>query len=212
MDKWEEKLHREQERLARKQQRWERRQDNWDRYQEKLQRQIEERSRRHAHENHDHHGPGHAVFVGGVIVAIGAIMLLSNLGILQIENVWQFWPAILIAFGLSRMVDCRGFGGVVIGGAMAGFGGLLLLQNLNIWHFNWNVIWPVGLIVWGLAVLLKPGHWNRNWPGVGDGQPPPGSAAGTPSGPPPGTPSGRPSPSPWGMGPTISESEPGFGA
>jgi len=196
MDKWEEKLRREQERLARQQHRWERHQDKWQRNQDKWQRQIDKLSRPDAHWDHHHHGPGHAVFVGGIIVGIGAVLLLSNLGVLQLQNVWQFWPVILIAFGLSRIVDCRGFSGIIIGGAMAGFGALLLLQNLNIWRFDWNVIWPIALIVWGLSVLLKPGHWNRNWTG-GPGGPPPGAAE-PPPGDPSGTPSGMPSGSPSG--------------
>lgn len=171
MEKWEEKLQREQDRLARRiKDRVERRarlahENKWDRFQE------------HWDQGQ---GPGHAVFVGGIIVAVGTILLLSNLGFIHIQDIWQYWPAILIAFGIGRIVDCRGFGGLIWGGAVAGIGTLILLQNLDLFRVDWNVIWPVLVIAWGAAILFRPMHWRRRWmdgSGVTTNPPAAGSAA-----------------------------------
>ena len=55
---------------------------------------------------------------GLVIVVLGVLLMLDNLGVLEIERLWRFWPVILIAFGLHRLLEQpaqrRGFGLVLL--------------------------------------------------------------------------------------------------
>ena len=46
-----------------------------------------------------------ALIPGLTLVAIGALFLLDNLHIVHVSNWFAYWPVILIAIGLVKMVD-----------------------------------------------------------------------------------------------------------
>ena len=59
-------------------------------------------------DNRDHIGRTHSGLVPGLIVAgIGVLFLLNNLRIVRVYEWWQFWPVILIAIGVTRLVDSQ---------------------------------------------------------------------------------------------------------
>jgi len=97
----------------------------------------------------------HGIFFGAIVVAIGCLLLLDNLGIFRFHDVWQYWPVLLIAFGVSRIVDSHSPSGYVWGGAMALIGAFLLLDTLDIIVFNFEVVWPVILIAFGVSILFR---------------------------------------------------------
>ena len=53
------------------------------------------------------------IVIGALIVAIGLVILLDNLGIVRVYDIWRFWPVILIGFGVSRILESRAPGGQV---------------------------------------------------------------------------------------------------
>ena len=40
-----------------------------------------------------------------IVIGIGVLFLLNNLNIFYMHDIWRFWPVILIAAGLAKMVD-----------------------------------------------------------------------------------------------------------
>ena len=116
----------------------------------------------------------HGVMVGGIIVTIGVVFLLDNLGIVRIRDIWQYWPAILIIVGIARLSDAHGPAAIIWGVVVAGIGGLLLADNLNLIYFDWRIVWPVLLIAWGLIVLIRPRYWRGQ--GVINGPVSPGAS------------------------------------
>lgn len=133
--------------------------------------------------------PMHGALVGGLIIAVGALFLLNNIGIIHVSNFWEYWPLILIVFGMARLVEARGPGAIIAGAIMAGIGALILAYNLRLIYFDWRMVWPVLLIAWGLIVLLHPKH--RSVPVI-----PPGPVGGPGSFQDPG-PAATPGPSPY---------------
>jgi len=139
-----------------------------------------------------HRGPGHGI-VGVILLIVGVVFLLTNLGVFQTDYVRRYWPAILIVLGAGHVL---GFGGRFSGGTSAHrslwggmwmvMGGLLLAQNLGYVRGDmWEVFWPVGLIFMGIAFLLRT-HERRTLP--------PGTAAGAAPGSPAGDPAGASNP------------------
>jgi len=96
----------------------------------------------------------HGILFGAIIVTIGCLLLLDNLGVVQFRDVWQYWPALLVAWGVSRVIDSRTPSGWIWGGMIALIGAFLLLDTLDIIVFNFAVVWPVLLIAFGVAVLI----------------------------------------------------------
>lgn len=109
------------------------------------------------------------IVVGALIVAIGLVILLDNLGIVKVYDIWRFWPVILIGFGVSRVLESRHPGGQVWGGLMVLVGAAFLLDNLHILIFDFDVshlIWPLAVIGFGVFMLLRAMDRRRILEGV----------------------------------------------
>ena len=102
-----------------------------------------------------YHSGASGLFFGAIVVAVGCLLLLDNLGIVRFHDVWQYWPVLLVAWGVSRVVDSRTPSGWIWGGMIALVGAFLLLDNLDIIVFNFAVVWPILLIAFGVSVLVR---------------------------------------------------------
>lgn len=102
----------------------------------------------------DRHPRGGGLFFGGLLVLAGTLMLLSYLGLLGGHGVWDFWPLILVLAGLFKIVGSRRGGGRVFGVLLLGGGVLAQLHILDVVQLEWRLVWPVGLILVGLLVLI----------------------------------------------------------
>jgi len=92
---------------------------------------------------------------GFAIVAIGVLFLLDNFGV-PVGFLWGYWPVILIAVGLAKVVDSKETSART-GGAIIMLVGLVLvadkvhlpfLNNRNLWD-----LWPLALIALGFMML-----------------------------------------------------------
>src|SRR5579883_1881821 len=92
-----------------------------------------------------------------VLIAIGAIFLLHNLHIFYAQEVLRYWPAILIAVGVVKLVDSQDTGGRVGGGVVLALGAVFLAQSLGFLEVAFWDLWPVVLIAIGAAMLFHPG-------------------------------------------------------
>jgi predicted membrane protein len=105
-----------------------------------------------------------------VLIAVGALFLLSNLHIFFIRDWLQYWPAILVAVGVVKLVDSQDNGGRVAGGILVGVGGLLLARSLGYIEVGIRELWPLVLIGVGVLMLFqRTGEWHWQFPsGVSD--------------------------------------------
>ena len=111
---------------------------------------FESRARRHSYRT----GKGGFV-IGGAIVVIGLVLLLENMNVLQEVRIWDYWPLILIALGVGRIVESQRPAALVWGGLLAGAGVLFLLRNLGIFRIDFRMIWPLLIIGFGVSMLLR---------------------------------------------------------
>ena len=89
-----------------------------------------------------------------LVTGIGVLFLVNNLHIFHIYDVWRYWPVILIAVGLAKMVDSPFSGGRISGGVLMGVGAVCLADSLG--FLSWADSWPLMLIGAGLVML-----WGR---------------------------------------------------
>src|SRR4051812_38217679 len=102
-----------------------------------------------------------------VLIVIGGLFLLNNLHFVYLREVFAYWPVILIAFGIVKLVDSRYQGGRLLGAFIMVAGGLLLARNLGFIDIAMHDLWPLVLIAAGLFMLLQrtvhwPGHRRNN--------------------------------------------------
>jgi hypothetical protein len=96
-----------------------------------------------------------------IVIALGVLLLLDNVGVLRFRDIWQYWPVALIALGVAKLFDCRGIGGRVWASMWILVGTALLLDHLGLWHMSWNVIWPLALIGFGIMMLVNAMERHR---------------------------------------------------
>ena len=110
-----------------------------------MDRWAERRQRRYGRRG----APG--IAAGAIIVAVGLMLLLQNMGFVRVHDLWMYWPAALIVVGIARLSEAHGPSAMIFGGLLAAVGGLLLLGNLDILHVDFNLIWPLIVIAFGLS-------------------------------------------------------------
>ena len=97
------------------------------------------------------------LFFGLVVITLGLIALLDNLGVIDVRDPFRFWPLGLIALGFARLLRPAGSPGRWTGGLLVVVGGWILLHNLNVIAWSLFAFWPILLVlvgarlVWGAA-------------------------------------------------------------
>ncbi|MCU0453625.1 MAG: cell wall-active antibiotics response protein [Bacteroidetes bacterium] len=88
---------------------------------------------------------------GLVVLAVGVILTLDNMNLIYAEDYLRWWPALLMIYGLARLLDpdCNRFWSIFWIAA----GGVLLLDKLEIIFITVRDWWPVVLIALGGSVL-----------------------------------------------------------
>src|SRR5262245_61419393 len=114
------------------QERFQRRMDRFERKMDRFGDRFGERFERWEHRRYRRNSPSKHLFGGFVFVTIGVLFLLGNMGLLDIDKVLRFWPGILIALGLFKLVESAGDYAHSSGIFWVVVGSLFLMGNLGI--------------------------------------------------------------------------------
>jgi hypothetical protein len=95
------------------------------------------------------------VIAGVALVSAGLLFLLDNYEVLDIGDIFRFWPVILIGAGLVRLLwpgrpEERGAGVVLVT-----VGSVFLLPALDLPGFRLRQIWPALLVLSGGALIWQ---------------------------------------------------------
>lgn len=95
------------------------------------------------------------LLIGLIVVTLGVLFFLDTAGVLRADRaVDRWWPLALIAAGLLTLAERPR--ATVRGAILTGAGVLLLLFSTNALDENaWDYVWPVVLIVIGLAIVMR---------------------------------------------------------
>ena len=86
-------------------------------------------------------------FVGGMILLwLGVLFLLDNFGVLDARQILRFWPVILLALGLTRLIAPGRTEERVGGIVLTSLGLVFLLRAIDVPWFRLRSIWPVVLV------------------------------------------------------------------
>lgn len=103
---------------------------------------------------------GHRLIPALIVIGIGVLFLLNNLNILYFSEWARYWPVILIAIGLVKLVDANTSSGHVVGAIFVGVGAVLLCQTLGFLNVSMHDLWPLFLIGAGLLMLFRGDSWH----------------------------------------------------
>lgn len=96
------------------------------------------------------------LIIGLVLIAVGIVFFLDNLDIITIgKPVMHFWPLIVIALGLARIVQAEDASERRRGFFWTFIGLWLLISVLHIFDFSFRDSWPILLIGLGINSIWK---------------------------------------------------------
>ena len=90
---------------------------------------------------------------GAAILVVGVVLLLDRLGIIPARDIFQFWPMVLVAGGLTVLIRGNGLTSHLMGALLVGGGMLLQARNLGFLPLRGDVFWPFALIAFGVLML-----------------------------------------------------------
>lgn len=92
---------------------------------------------------------------GLIIVGVGILFLLNNLEIVPVYDWWQLWPVVVIALGVTKLVDSPSSNERASGAVMILIGGVFLASTLGWFSPRAGDLWPVALIGAGVVMLFN---------------------------------------------------------
>jgi Cell wall-active antibiotics response 4TMS YvqF/Domain of unknown function (DUF5668) len=138
--------------------------------------------------------PASRHFIAGVVILLlGVVLLLDQLGFVEAGKIFLFWPLILIYLGAvklrNRLRPTHFFWGVFL--VLLGIS--FQLEELGLSHIHFGTIWPVFFICVGILLILQRYERRNIWWDPSATAPPPGPPPGSPDAPSAAPPSGNPS-------------------
>jgi predicted membrane protein len=103
---------------------------------------------------------GGRLWFGIVILGLGILWTLDNLRFIDSDRVLEWWPLVLIAFGLSKLWERQG-ARPLAAALWVGLGMWLLGHNLGLLPWGIGELWPVVLIVVGISIIRRALHGPR---------------------------------------------------
>ncbi len=95
-----------------------------------------------------------AVF-GVILIGLGTIFILDNLGYVDSFRIWEYWPVVLIGFGLSSLIAPKDAGDPAGGAVMAAVGTFFLLRKFDVIDWRFRDVWPMFLVLAGVALIVR---------------------------------------------------------
>ncbi len=95
------------------------------------------------------------VVFGLVVVAIGVLFLLDNLGVMEAREVLRIWPVVFIAIGVTSLADAHRTGRHLAGFIWIFVGVWLLLYQFHYVYFHPLDFWPLLLVFVGASILWR---------------------------------------------------------
>jgi predicted membrane protein len=96
---------------------------------------------------------------GIIIIIVGVAITLDNLNIFYARELFRWWPLALMALGMVQLFESESAGRRMAGAILLGIGSLFLLDRLHVLHFFFRELWPLILVIIGVAILW--GAWTR---------------------------------------------------
>lgn len=95
------------------------------------------------------------IVLGLIIVVVGVLFTLDNLDVLYARDYLRYWPALLVVYGIVKMLNPERPGGRFWGLVITFVGAALLVDKLYLFDFRLWDFWPLLLVALGAMMILR---------------------------------------------------------
>ena len=100
---------------------------------------------------------GRLIF-GLIVMTLGVLWTLDNLGLVDSDRVLRWWPTVIIAIGAAKLVGLATRQHLVWGATFVVAGLLLLAGQLGLTRIGLEDLWPLLLILLGIQLVTRAFH------------------------------------------------------
>jgi hypothetical protein len=93
--------------------------------------------------------------LGLAIMVLGGLWTLDNLGLVESEPILRWWPAVIVAFGLGKLLGLGMRRHVAAGVIFTLIGLVALAGSLELARVSLFTLWPLSLILIGFGMLAR---------------------------------------------------------
>ena len=93
--------------------------------------------------------------IGLAIIVAGILFMLDNLGLVHAEHYLEYWPVVLVAIGVARMVQTGSWVGYGWSLAWIVAGLWLLGENIGLITISIWALWPLLLVLIGASIIWR---------------------------------------------------------
>lgn len=95
------------------------------------------------------------LILGIIVIALGTLWTLDNLGLVDSGPILHWWPTLLIAAGLIKLFGIGSQRNATAGGILMLVGTWLLAGGLGIGWLDLSLLWPMILVIIGINLVMR---------------------------------------------------------
>jgi LiaF transmembrane domain len=89
------------------------------------------------------------------LVLLGTVILLQYLDVMPFTWWHDWWPLVVMLFGVSQIVTSRRPKGIGSGVSILLIGGWLFVATNHVWGLTWHNSWPLALVASGVGMVVR---------------------------------------------------------
>jgi len=93
---------------------------------------------------------------GVLLVVLGGVLLLDQMHILDVDELWHYWPLLMVAVGVNKMIGYPTARDFTSGLWIAFVGAWLFAVFEGLFGLTFYNSWPVFIIVSGITMVMEP--------------------------------------------------------
>jgi predicted membrane protein len=95
------------------------------------------------------------LILGLVVMTLGVLWTLDNLGLIESEPILRWWPAVLVAIGAAKLLGFATRRNPVAGAIFSIIGLWMLAEQFDMIRVSFWTMWPLALVAIGIGMLTR---------------------------------------------------------